>query len=142
MQLDIVSAEEAIFSGKIQRVTVSGQEGELGIHPGHTALLTAVKPGNVVVVTESSEHEVFYVSGGMLEVQPQCATILADTVIRADEIDELAAEEALKKAEESFGTVNRKDADYARMLSELTQAQARLNAVKNLSQYVKRKHTS
>ena len=98
LQLDIVSAEKSIFSGLVQQLSVDGQEGGLGVFPGHTPLLTGIKPGEVLLVRENGNKEVFYVSGGLLEVQPEVATILADTVVRADDIDEQAAAEALEQA--------------------------------------------
>lgn len=139
MHLDIVSAEESIFSGAVQHLIVSGQEGELGIYPGHSPLLTGVKPGQVVAKKEDGETEVFYVSGGMLEVQPSIATLLADTVIRGDEIDETQAEEAKAKALEMMQGKKTTDIDYQQALVQLTEASAQIKAAKDLHKYV-RKH--
>lgn len=137
MQLEIVSAQEAIFSGKITRMTVSGQEGELGIHPGHTALLTGIKPGEVLVIKADGLEEVFYVSGGMLEVQPEVATILADTVQRGDDIDALAAKEAADRASEMLTGMDRKNPDYQKTLIELSEAVAQMKTLKSLQKIKK-----
>ena len=90
----IVSAEEEIFSGQVEMVVATGTIGELGIMPGHTPLLTGVKPGPVRLVLEGGEEEIYFASGGYLEVQPTSITILADTALRADDLDEAAAQEA------------------------------------------------
>ena len=91
MQIEIVSAELMIFSGQATHVVATGLIGELGIYPGHTQLLTALKPGPVRIVKPDGEDEILYISGGILEVQPQLVSILADTVIRAADLDEMAA---------------------------------------------------
>src|SRR5687768_13669377 len=91
IHLDIVSAEKQIFSGDAQMVFVSGELGELGIAPGHSQLLTTLVPGYVRVILPDNDEEVFYISSGMLEVQPHTVSVLADTAMRADEIDEAAA---------------------------------------------------
>ena len=96
---DIVSAEEAIFSGLVEIVVATGESGELGILPHHTPLLTALVPGPIRVKKQNGEEEIFYISGGFLEVQPDSVTVLADTALRADNIDEAAALEAKKHAE-------------------------------------------
>lgn len=138
MHLDIVSAEEKIFSGLIEHMTVTGEEGELGIYPGHTPLLTGIVPGQIIVTKQHGEKEVFYISGGMLEVQPQVVTILADTVIRADDIDEVAALEAQQKAEELRAGKKSSDIDYEKTLTQLAEASAQVRAVKDLHKYVKK----
>src|SRR3989338_5131093 len=102
LRLDIVSAEKQIFSGEAVMIFVTGEMGELGIAPGHSQLLTSLRPGYVRAVLPDKEEEVFYISGGMLEVQPYIATVLADTVIRADDIDEAAALSAKEQAEKSL----------------------------------------
>ena len=94
----IVSAEQEIFAGQVEMVVASGTIGELGILPGHTPLLSGVKPGPVRLILEGGEEELFFASGGFIEVQPTSITILADTAIRADDLDEAAALEAKKKA--------------------------------------------
>ena len=96
---DIVSAEEEIFSGLVEMLVATGGEGELGVSYGHAPLLTNLVPGPVRVVTQHGDEQVFYVSGGFLEVQPGVVSILADTAIRAGDVDEAAAEEARKEAE-------------------------------------------
>jgi len=94
----IVSAEQEIFSGLIEMVVATGSLGELGIKPGHAPLLSGIKPGPVRLILEGGEEEIFFASGGYIEVQPTAVTILADTAIRADNIDEAAATEAERKA--------------------------------------------
>ncbi len=96
---DIVSAEQEIFSGRVTMVSATGTIGELGIMPGHAPLLTGIRPGPVRLKKDDGEEEVFYASGGFLEVQPGVVTILADTALRADDIDEAAAVEAQQAAE-------------------------------------------
>lgn len=137
--LDIVSAEDKIFSGLAEHITVDGEEGGLGIFPGHTPLLTGIKPGEVSVVLEGGKKEVFFISGGMLEVQPEIVSILADTVIRAEDIDEEEALEAKHRAEEKYEAANKKDkADYEKAFIELQEASARLRVVRDLNQYIKK----
>ena len=91
---DIASAEDRIYSGEVESLTAAGSLGDLGIYPGHAPLLTALIPGPVRVVKEGGEEEIFYVSGGFLEVQPGTVNILADTAIRAHDVDEATAEQA------------------------------------------------
>ncbi|WP_268597603.1 F0F1 ATP synthase subunit epsilon, partial [Escherichia coli] len=98
--LDVVSAEKQMFSGLVQKIQVTGSEGELGIFPGHAPLLTAIKPGMVRIVKQHGEEEFIYLSGGILEVQPSVVTVLADTAIRGTDLDEARALEAKRKAEE------------------------------------------
>ncbi len=131
MQLDIVSAEAAIFSGNIAHMVVTGEAGELGIHPGHTALLTALKPGQVQVVLDNGQEEIFYLSGGILEVQPHAATILADTALRAADLDHAAAE-AIKEQAEKTLSEQKSGIEYSLALSELAEAVAQLRAIKAL----------
>lgn len=137
LQLDIVSAEKSIYSGRVQQLSVDGQEGGLGIFPGHTPLLTGIKPGEVLLVHENGNKEVFYVSGGLLEVQPEITTILADTVVRADDIDEQAAEEALEKAKQHLEESKKSKIDYEQALLQLQEASARLRVVKDLNKFIK-----
>ena len=127
----IVSAEKEIFSGEVERVTASGTIGELGIFPGHTPLLTGVKPGPVKLTLEGGEEEVFFASGGYLEVQPAYITILADTALRADDIDEAAALEAQRKAEQALKDTTT-DMNLAKAKAELAQAAAQLSALRKL----------
>ncbi len=129
MKVDIVSAEANIFSGKATSVIVTGEMGELGIKPGHSQLLTQLKPGHVNVKLEDGTEEFFYVSGGFLEVQPDVVTILADTAQRAQNLDELAALEAQKYAQKLLKDTQA-DVDYATALAELAQATAQLEAIR------------
>lgn len=133
MYLDIVSAEAEIYSGAVQSLVASGKSGELGIFPGHTALLTALKPGQITVVLENGDEEIFYMSGGMLEVQPQAVTVLADTAVRAADLDEAAALAAKDDAEKKL--VDRAaGVEYTRALSELAEASAQLRAIQMIRQ--------
>ena len=127
MQLDIVSVEKAIFSGQIDELAVTGKMGELGILPGHTPLLTLLKPGEIRV-TNDGQTTVFYVSGGTLEVQPDVATILADTVVRADDLDEAAAIAAQERAEKAIQD-RTSDLEYEAALAELAEVTAQLRAI-------------
>ena len=128
---DIVSAEEALFSGVVEMVVATGQLGELGITYGHTPLLTALKPGPVRLIKKHGEEEVFYLSGGYLEVQPNTITILADTAQRAHDIDEAAAVEARKQAEIDMKNQS-SEVDYSRAAARLVEATARLRTVEEL----------
>lgn len=131
MQIEIVSAEISIFSGEATHVVVTGLLGELGIYPGHTQLLTALKPGPVRIVKLDGEDEILYISGGILEVQPQHVSILADTAIRATDLDELAALEAKEHAERVLSD-KQADIDYAKATAELAQAVAQLQVISKL----------
>ena len=126
--LDIVSAEESIYSGLTEMVTCTGSLGELGIAPGHAPLLTKLRPGPVTVRYQGGEEDIFYVSGGMLEVQPNTITILADTALRAHDVDEAAAKEAQKKAEADLHNQSA-EIDYGRAASELAEAAAQLRTI-------------
>ena len=129
--LDIVSAEKEIFSGVVEMVVATGELGEIGITPGHAPLLTVLKPGEIRVTLQGSAQEVYYVSGGMLEVQPYYVTVLADAVERADNLDEAAALAAKARAEEMIAN---KDAelDYTVAAAELARAVAQLRAIQKL----------
>jgi F-type H+-transporting ATPase subunit epsilon len=131
-QVNIVSAEEAIFSGEAEFVVAPGETGELGILPSHAPLLTRIKPGTVrLKIPGRTEEELIYVSGGMMEVQPKALTILADTSIRAHDLDEAKALEAKRAAEEVLqGKVS--ELERARALSELAQAAAQIAAIRKL----------
>ncbi|WP_342220111.1 F0F1 ATP synthase subunit epsilon [Rickettsiella endosymbiont of Miltochrista miniata] len=131
MQIEVVSAEDAIFSGEATHIVVTGLLGELGIYPGHTQLLTALKPGPVRIVKPDGEDEILYISGGILEVQPQLVSILADTAIRAADLDELAALEAKEHAERILSD-KQADIDYAKATAELAQAVAQLQVISKL----------
>ena len=122
---DIVSAEELIFSGDVEAVVATGSEGELGIRPGHTPLLTGVKTGHVRLIKSGGEEELFFVAGGFIEVQPKVVTILSDTVIRGEDIDEAAAEKAKADAEAQIAEKGM-DADYDAATAQLAAAMAQL----------------
>ena len=128
---DIVSAEEQIFSGLVELLVANGSAGELGICYGHTPLLTDLQPGTVRVVLQGGEEDVFYVSGGFLEVQPGVVSILADTALRADDVDEAAAEEARKEAEQALANQSG-DFDYGRASSQLAEAAAQLATLRKM----------
>jgi F-type H+-transporting ATPase subunit epsilon len=127
----IVSAEEEIFAGQVEMVVASGTIGELGIMPGHTPLLTGVKPGPVRLILEGGEEEIFFASGGFLEVQPTSITILADTALRADDLDEAAAVEAQKKAETELAD-QKADIDFARVAADLQEQAALLRTIQKI----------
>ncbi len=128
---DIVSAEEEIFSGLVESLVATGDIGELGVNYGHAPLLTSLVPGPVRIVLQSGEEQVFYVSGGFLEVQPGIVSILADTALRAHDIDEAAAEEARREAEQALANQSG-DFDYGRASSQLAEAAAQLAALRKL----------
>ncbi|MDQ7048377.1 MAG: F0F1 ATP synthase subunit epsilon [Enterobacterales bacterium] len=127
-QLDIVSAEKSIFSGSVDSLVATGELGELGISPGHAPLLTSLKPGTVTVKDHEGKEESFYVSGGMLEVQPHITTILADTATRADDVDEAAAIAAKEAAEAAMADQN-SEIEYSKAASELAEAVAQLRTL-------------
>ena len=132
IQVEVVSAEELIFSGLAELVIVPGEAGELGIYPRHTPLLTRIKPGSVrLKLPNQSEETLIYVSGGMLEVQPNVVTVLADTAIRGGDLDEARAVEAKRAAEESMKN-RTSDIDYAAAQAELVEAIAQLQAIQKL----------
>ena len=128
---DIVSAEEEIFSGLVEMVVASGDIGELGVSYGHAPLLTSLVPGPVRVVIKGGEEEIFYVSGGFLEVQPGVVSILADTALRADDMDEAAAEEARKEAEQALANQSG-EFDYGRASARLAEAAAQLATLRKM----------
>ena len=127
IHVDIVSAEKEIFSGSVEAVFASAVMGELGIYPRHTPLLTRLKPGEVRVLVNGKEEQ-FYVSGGMLEVQPHVVTVLADTAMRADDVDEAAALEAKENAERALKDTDAK-MDYAEAQAKLAEAMAQLRTI-------------
>lgn len=131
LQVDIVSAEGAIFSGAAHMVFVPASQGELGILPRHAPLLTLLKPGEVRVQPQEGEEQQFYVGGGALEVQPHRVTVLADTAMRARDIDEVAAQAAKQRAEETLRTKVDK-IEQAEALAELARAVALLKVVQRL----------
>ncbi|MES2604494.1 MAG: F0F1 ATP synthase subunit epsilon [Pseudomonadota bacterium] len=131
MNCDIASTEARIFSGRVESVVATGTLGDMGIMPGHAALLTALVPGPVRLVTENGEEQIFYVSGGYLEVQPGGVNILADTAIRADDMDEVQAEQAKRDAEDAV--LNRDAAfEYSRAATQLAEAAAQIRTIQQL----------
>lgn len=130
-QVDVVSAEAEIYSGAAEFVVLPGESGELGIYPRHTPLITRIKPGTVRVRLASGGEETIFVAGGILEVQPDGVTVLADTAIRAHDLDEAKAEEAKRLAEETLQSQSG-DIDFARATAELNTAIAQLAAIKRL----------
>ena len=129
VQCSIVSAEEEIFSGAVEMVVASGTIGELGIMPGHTPLLSGVKPGPVRVILDGGEEEVFFASGGYIEVQPNHITILADTALRAADIDEAAAAQAQQEAEQQLSDVQA-EIDFARVNADIAEQAAMLRTLR------------
>ena len=131
MHVDIVSLESKIFSGRATALFVTGKVGELGIYPGHTQLLSSLKPGQIRLELEGKKEEVFYVKGGLLEVQPSMVTILADTAVRAEDLDQAAAQEAKEHAEKRLAG-KQTDFEYAKASMELAEAVAQLRAIQKL----------
>ncbi|MEC5215405.1 F-type H+-transporting ATPase subunit epsilon [Actimicrobium sp. GrIS 1.19] len=134
IHVDVVSAEMQIFSGEAEFVALPGESGELGIYPRHTPLITRIKPGTVrIKIPGKDEMELVFVAGGILEVQPNTVTVLADTAIRGSDLDEAKATEAKRMAEEAL--VNRESKiDYAAAQAELSVAIAQLAAIQRLRQ--------
>jgi F-type H+-transporting ATPase subunit epsilon len=131
LHVDIVSAETEIFSGTATMIFAPAEMGEVGIAPRHAPMLTRLKPGEVRVETDGGEELSFFVSGGMLEVQPHVVTVLADTAIRAADIDEAQAHEAKERAEKMLADKTA-DIDYAKAQAELAQSVAQLRAIQKL----------
>lgn len=125
----IVSAEEEIFSGMVEMVVASGSIGELGILPRHSPLLTGIRPGPIRIKLEGGEEQIFFASGGFIEVQPTAITVLADTAIRATDLDEAAAVEAQERAERELAD-SRADIDYARVNADLAETVAILRTIR------------
>lgn len=134
IHVDVVSAEEQIFSGSAEFVALPGEAGELGIYPKHTPLITRIKPGAVrIKVAGATEEEFVFVAGGILEVQPNAVTVLADTAIRGRDLDEAKANEVKKMAEEAMANRGT-DIDFAVAQTELAIAIAQLAAIHKLRQ--------
>ena len=131
IHVDIVSAESAIFSGSATMVFAPAEMGEVGIAPRHTPMLTRLKPGEVRVQTDDGKEQSFYISGGMLEVQPHVVTVLSDTALRAKDLDEAAALAAKDRAEKLLAD-NKADIDYAKAQAELAEAVAQLRTIQKL----------
>ena len=138
MHVDVVSAEEEIFSGPATMLFAPGAMGDLGIMPRHAPLLTRIKPGEVRIQTpDSQEEQVIYVSGGMLEIQPAAVTILADTATRAHDLDEAAAMESKERAEKVLKD-QKDDVDYAAATAELAEAMAQIQAIQRMKKKIGR----
>jgi len=137
IHVDIVSAEAEIFSGTANMVFAPAEMGEVGIAPRHTPLLTRLKPGEVRVQLEGKEEQYFYVSGGMLEIQPHVVTVLADTALRAKDLDEAAALRVKERAEKAIAD-KASDFDYAKAQAELAEAVAQLHAIQRMRKQSKR----
>jgi F-type H+-transporting ATPase subunit epsilon len=134
IQVDVVSAEEEIFSGQAEFVALPGESGELGIYPKHTPLITRIRPGAVrIKLVDQAEDEFVFVAGGILEVQPNAVTVLADTAIRGADLDEAKAAEAKRLAEEALNN-RESNIDYAAAQAELAVAIAQLAAIHRLRQ--------
>ena len=131
VQCDIVSAESEIFSGAVEMIVAHGSLGDLGIAPGHAPLLTRLEPGPIRVISESGEDQVYYISGGMLEVQPTVITVMADTAIRADSLDEAQAEEARKRAQQQLENQSG-EIDYSAATAQLAEAVAQLRTIQQI----------
>ena len=137
IRCDIVSAEAEIFHGAATLIVASGEMGELGITPRHAPLITRLKPGYVRVIAEGAEDQFFYVSGGILEVQPQVVTVLADTAVRAKDLDEAAALRAKDQAERALADHTGK-VEIAAAQAQLAQATAQIQAINQLKNALKR----
>lgn len=132
IHVDVVSAEESIYSGEAEFVVLPGEAGELGIYPRHTPLITRIRPGAVrIIPAGGGEEQLIFVAGGILEVQPSVITVLADTAIRGADLDEAKANEALKKAEEARAKAQDKQ-EIAAVESELAMLAAQLAAIRKL----------
>jgi len=132
VNLNVVSAEESLFSGSIESLQITGSEGELGIMPGHAPLLTSLKPGMARIVKKGGKEEIIYLSGGLLEVQPRSVTVLADVAIRGGDLDEEASLQAKERAEKHLND-HGSDIDYAEAASELARAVAQLRVIQATS---------
>lgn len=137
IQCEVVSAEKAIYSGAVEMVIAPGVMGDLGVAPGHAPLLTKLDPGPVRLMFKGGEEEILFVSGGMMEVQPRVVTILADTALRADDMDEA---EALKAKEAAKAALSNKqaDIDYVTATAHLAQAVAQLRTLQQIRKRMSR----
>ena len=134
VHIDVVSAEESIFSGEAEFIAAPAQMGEVGIYPRHAPMITSIKPGALrIKLADKNEEQLIYISGGILEVQPGVVTVLADTAIRGDDLDEAQANAAKKAAEEAMKNRS-SDVDYAKAQAELAEAIAQIQAIQKLRQ--------
>ena len=131
IQCDIVSAEKEIFSGEVEMVVAAGTLGDVGVAYGHAPLLTQLQPGPIRVINDGGEEEVYFISGGMLEIQPKVITVLADTAVRANDIDEASAQEAQEKARQALANQS-SEIDYSTALAELAEAAARIRTIQQI----------
>ena len=131
IHVDVVSAEESIFSGEASFVALPGEAGELGIYPKHAPLITRIKPGVVRILKTDNTEELVFVAGGILEIQPNVVTVLADTAIRGHDLDEAKATEAKKRAEEAMANA-KSDIDLARAQGEFAMMAAQLATLSKL----------
>ncbi len=137
IHVDIVSAESEIYSGLVEMVFAPASEGEVGVLPGHAPLLTRLVPGEVRVKPPNEPEQSFYVSGGLLEVQPHYVTVLSDTAARAHDVDEAAARAAKEAAERALQD-RQSDIDYAKAMAELAQRAAELQAIQRIRKKIAR----
>lgn len=134
IHVDVVSAEESIFEGEVEFISLPGEQGELGIYPRHTPLITRIKPGTVRMnIPGQAQQELIFVNGGVLEIQPHGVTVLADTALRGKDLDEAKASEAKRLAQETLANQHG-DVDYAKAQAELDSAIAQLQTIKRLKQ--------
>ena len=134
VHIDVVSAEESIFSGEAEFIAAPAQMGEVGIYPHHAPMITSIKPGALrIKLADKNEEQLIYISGGILEVKPGVVTVLADTAIRGHDLDEAQANEAKKAAEEAMKNRS-SDVDYAKAQAELAEAIAQIQAIQKLRQ--------
>lgn len=132
VRVDVVSAEEEIFSGDAEFVAAPAVAGEVGVYPHHAPMITTIKPGALrIKLSDTEEETVIYISGGILEVQPGLVTVLADTAVRGGDLDEAKAKAALEAAQEAMKNKS-SDMDYAKAQAELTEAAAQIQAIKKL----------
>lgn len=130
-QCEIVSAEQSIFSGEISQIVAAGMMGDLGILAGHSPLMTELKPGPLRVLRDNGEEEIYFITGGFIEVQPDLVSVLADTAVRAHDLDEASAEEARREALKTLNE-QKSDLDYSRAAAELAEAVAQLRTLEQL----------
>lgn len=135
--LDVVSAVGSLYSGRVRTMRITGSEGEMGIRHGHAPLLTTIKAGMVLLTTAEGKEDQIYLAGGLLEVQPESVTVLADTALRADDIDEAKAKEAIREAQNAIKHQSA-DKDYNKAFARLAEAMAQLKVVE-MSRSTRRK---
>ena len=137
MQLEIVCIESAIFSGEVEMIMVTGVMGELGIYPGHRQLLTSLKPGQIKVILSYSREEIFYISGGILEVQPEIVTVLAEIALYARDLNEVSATIVKEEAKRQLAK-KKSGIEYSKAITELAEASAQLRAIQMIRKNVKK----